>query len=141
MKDRIQAVLYWDSSAVLSALFKDTHSPEAIEWSQKPGIHLISSLVYAEVYAVLSRFKRERRLADILIDAAYEAFETGPWRKLNIHPDVKSMKALASQGWLRGADLWHLSAALTLKSQLPELLMLTFDQKLRSAAQAEGLLP
>jgi len=80
-------VIYWDSSSILSALFKDSNSKEAQEWSKKEGAHLLSALAYSEVCAVISRIKRERLLADVLIEAAFEALETGPWRHLNIWPE------------------------------------------------------
>ena len=40
---------------------------------------------------------------------------------------------------LRGADLWHLAAAMTLKRELPELWLMTFDQRLKTAAELEGI--
>jgi hypothetical protein len=39
-----------------------------------------------------------------------------------------------------GADLWHLSAAKSLQSQLPEMLLPTFNNRLRKVAQGEGLI-
>jgi len=68
MKNDTQSVVYWDASAILSALFKDSRSEEAIEWSRKKGVHLISTLAYAEVCAVITRLERERILADVLIN-------------------------------------------------------------------------
>jgi len=49
VKNDTQSVVYWDASAILSALFKDLRSEEAIEWIRKKGVHLISTLAYAEV--------------------------------------------------------------------------------------------
>ena len=140
MKNDTPSVIYWDSSAILSALFKDARSEEAIEWSRKKGVHLISTLSYAEVFAVITRLKRERILADVLVSAAFEALEQGPWRYLNILPDWEVIKALSQKRSLRGADLWHLAAAKTLQNQIPELELLTFDKRLMSAAKNEHLL-
>jgi predicted nucleic acid-binding protein len=139
MKNDIQSVIYWDSSAILSALFKDTRSEEAIEWSQKKGVHLISTLAYAEVCAVIIRLKRERILADVLVNAAFEVLEQGPWRHLNILPEWDEIKILSQKWSLRGADLWNLAAAKTLQSQIPELELLTFDKRLMSAVKKEHL--
>jgi predicted nucleic acid-binding protein len=135
MKNDTPSVIYWDSSAVLSALFKDARSEEAIQWSRKRGVHLISTLTYAEVCAVITRLKREKILADVLISAAFEALEQGPWRHLNILPEWEGIKNLSQKWSLRGADLWHLAAAKTLQNQLPELELLTFDKRLGSAAK------
>jgi len=132
-------VTYWDASAVLSALFKDKHSEEAINWSRREGVHLISSLSFAEVYAVISRIRREGLLADVLINAAYESLEEGPWRRLYLMPDWDDFKSLSQKWPLRGADLWHLATAKTLQKRLPELYLLTFDNRLMVAALGEDL--
>lgn len=139
MLNNSSVVVYWDASAVLSALFKDAHSDEAISWSRREGVHLISSLSYSEVNAVISRIGRERLLADVLINAAYEALEEGPWRQLYLIPDWDRFKSLANKWPLRGADLWHLAAAKTLQKRIPELYLLTFDNRLMVAAMGEDL--
>ncbi len=136
---KIQFVIYWDASTVLSALFKDSRSEETLKWSRKQGVHLISTLAYAEICAVISRIKRERLLADVLVDAAFEALERGPWRHLNIGAEWERVKALSLKWPLRGADLWHLATAKMLQEQIPELILFTFDKKLRIAAKGEHL--
>ncbi len=132
-------IIYWDSSSILSVLFKDSHSREAVEWSRKEGVHLMSTLAYTEVCAVISRLKRERLLTDVLFDAVYEVLEKGPWRRLNISPEWRKAKTLSRKWSLRGADLWHLATAKTLQIQIPELSVITFDKRLKKAAQAENL--
>jgi predicted nucleic acid-binding protein len=132
-------VLYWDASAVLSALFKDDHSRAAHERANRPGYHLLSSLAYAEVQAVIRRIKRERLLADVLVKAAEESLDNGPWRPWQGAPQKEAMKTLAGRYSLRGADLWHLAAAQTLKEDLPEIKLLTYDRRLWTGAQGEGL--
>jgi predicted nucleic acid-binding protein len=132
-------VIYWDASAVLSALFKDKHSEEAINWSHREGVHLISSLSSAEVYAVISRIRREGLLADALINAGYKSLEEGPWRRLYLIPDWDEFKSLSQKWPLRGADLWHLATAKTLRKRIPEFYLLTFDNRLMVAAMGEGL--
>jgi predicted nucleic acid-binding protein len=134
-----QIVVYWDASAILSTLIKDTHSKEAQEWAHKEGVHLISSVAYAEVLAVLSRIKRERMMADLLVEAALHTLESGPWRRLNSGPEWSLMATLSKKWPLRGADLWHLSAAKSVSEQLPEIKVLTFDSKLKAAAHGEGI--
>ena len=34
------ALVYWDASAILSVLFNDSHTPAALEWAEREGIHL-----------------------------------------------------------------------------------------------------
>jgi len=133
-------VVYWDSSAVLSALFKDAQSEEALVWLKKEGIHMISTLGYAEVCGVISRLKREKILPDVFADAALDTITAGPLRHLNIQPDRKKIKTLSIKWPLRGADLWHLATAKTLQEQIPELILLTLDGRMRAAAEDEGLM-
>ena len=78
-------------------------------------------------------------MTDLLMDAALEALEKGPWRHLNIWPEWKEIKDLSMKRALRGADFWHLATAKTLQRQIPELILFTFDEKLRSAAKGEHL--
>jgi predicted nucleic acid-binding protein len=132
-------VIYWDTSAIISALFKDVHSQEAWSWSRREGVHLLSSLAMAETYTVINRIDRERALPEILVSAALEAFEQGPWHSINMNPDRKHFKRLGSKWPLRGADLWHLSMTCTLRNSLPEIRLLTFDQLLLIAARGEDL--
>ena len=133
------AAVYWDASAVLSALMFDEYSDQAQEWGKKDGIHLVSTLSCAEVYAVLFRLQREKKVNDKAIQLVIEAFELGPWQKLNLQPEWYQMKLLASQWSLRGADLWHLATAARIQMDLPELVLLTFDKRLRLAAKGERL--
>ena len=133
MKEEKLSAVYWDASALLSVLFKDSHSHEAIKWSQKQGMHLVSTLAYAEVCAVIARLQKDRIIAKVIAQAAFEALEQGPWRRLNLMPAWKDIKNLSYEGSLRGADLWHLAAVKTLQQQLPELIMLTFDKRLQTA--------
>jgi predicted nucleic acid-binding protein len=134
-------VIYWDASAVLSTLFQDAHSEAATAWLNTRHVHLLSSLGQAEVLAVISRIRRDRRLASILVDAAHTALDAGPWRMVHDVPQPAMLRTL-SQAWpLRGADLWHLALAKTLQSDLPELQLLTYDERLGEASAGEGLAP
>lgn len=132
-------VLYWDSSAILSALFSDGHSKEAMAWARRPGLHLLSTLAWAEVHAVISRIERERALERILVNAARETLDRGPWRRVNASPEWELIRVLSLRSQLRGADLWHLSTAKSLQTELPEVKILSFDTRLRAAARGEGL--
>ena len=140
MNEKIQSVIYWDASAILSALFEDSRSDMALGWSQKKdSIHLISTLAYAEVCAVIARLKKERIVADVFIQAALETLEKGLWRRLSIMPEWDKIRSLSQKFVLRGADLWHLAAAKTLQEKLPELVFLSFDKRSMAAARKEHL--
>jgi len=138
MDKRVQ-VIYWDSSAVLSALFTDTHSKTAKKWSTAEGVHFISTLTFAEVTAVISRMQRERIVTDTLSQAAFEVLDNGPWRRISSLPDWNMIRSLSAKWPLRGADLWHLAAVKSLLREFPELFLLSFDNRLKSAAEGEAL--
>ena len=139
VRDDLQ-VVYWDTSGILSTLFEDSHSDEAQRWARQEGIHLMSTLAYAETCAVIARIQRDRLLADVLVKAAIEVLDEGPWRRLNAWPEWGIIQSLAARWPLRGADLWHLATAKSLHKQLPELFLLTFDTRLQDAARGEDML-
>ncbi|MFH2219586.1 MAG: type II toxin-antitoxin system VapC family toxin [Pseudomonadota bacterium] len=136
-----QVPIYWDASAILSVLFKDSHSESAIAWAERTEFHFISTLAYAEVCAVIARMKKERILSDPLVAASFETLAQGPWRYLTVVPEWEITKDLSEKWSLRGADLWHLATVKSLHKELPELILLTFDVRLQQAAQEEGFTP
>ena len=139
MIEHSQPVVYWDTPAILSVLFKDEHSEKAKNLADQEGVHLISSLGFAEACAVLARIGREGLLTDILVKAAFEVLETGPWRRILLQPAWEDLRDLCEKWPLRGADLWHLAAAKRIQKELRELCLFTFDERLKSAAKGEGL--
>jgi len=132
-------VIYWDSSAVLSALFKDRNSRRAKALAERGGLHLLSTLAYAEVNAVMARMRRENILAEVLVQSAHEILDRGPWRRISMSPEWSMTRRLGAKHPLRGADLWHLATAISLKSEFRELSLLTFDPRLKRAAELESL--
>jgi len=130
--------IYWDASAVLSVLIKDSHSETAQRWIRKTGLHLLSTLAYAEVVSVLDRMERENLLTRILVQSASQELLEGPWRLLNVCPARDQMDSLRGKYALRGADFWHLALARTLREEIPELIFMSFDRKLLDGAEKEG---
>jgi predicted nucleic acid-binding protein len=138
LSESLPGVVYWDTSAIVSALFADRHSDTAWAAARAPGTHLVSSLAWAEVHAVIARIEREQALSPVLIAAAREAIERGRWVSVSVDPSRLLMATLARAWPLRGADLWHLAAAKVLQADLPELRLLSFDARLVEAARGEG---
>lgn len=134
-----EAYLYWDAPAILAALIKEARSSAVLKWAGKEGLHLISSLAYAEVVAVIDRMERERLLTRVLAESAYQAMLEGPWRFIHFCPSRKQVDLFRGQYPLRGADLWHLALAKALESEIPGLKILTFDKKLAKAAESESI--
>ena len=132
-------VIYWDSSAVLSALFRDANTKRAKTAAEREVLHLLTTLAYAEASAVISRMRRESLLTEVLFQSAHEVLDRGPWRRISVSPGWAIIRDLANEHSLRGANLWHLAAAVSLRDEFPELSLLTFDQQLMMAAENEGL--
>ena len=128
-------VVYWGTSAVLSVLFTDTHSETAQEWQRSSGLHLISSLTHAETCAVIGRLTREGIVSVPQADQTLAVLERGIWRRINALPDWGVVRDLARETSLRGANLWHLGLSVTLRRDLPELQLLSFDARLGEAAR------
>ncbi len=139
MTDEPALVTYWDTSAILSVLFRDVHSDRAFRIAARAGIHLMSSLAWTEAHAVIGRIEREARISNAGARDARSQLSGGVWRRIYIEPDWGRAEQLAQAWPLRGADLWHLSAALELREALPELTFISYDSRLREAALGEGL--
>ncbi|MGE5839539.1 MAG: type II toxin-antitoxin system VapC family toxin [Deltaproteobacteria bacterium] len=138
MNESVQ-VVYWDASAILSALVEDNHTNLAQNWLKKRGAHVVSTLSCAEVLAVFERLRRSGMVSGKAVDRCLEGLERGPWHRLDLQPDWKDIRSLASKWSLRGADLWHLSTAVALRRETGPLTLLTFDKRLGQAAKEAGL--
>ncbi len=138
MTDKM-AVIYWDSSALLSYLFKDEHSEQVAAKARQKGIHLLTALAAAEAYTEINRIRREELLPEIIIAYLCEMMEKGPWSRLNIVPDSSALRELALKWPLKGPGLWHLAAAKTLHREFPELMILTIDREMAQASRGEKI--
>ena len=120
-------------------LIADAHSARATTAARSNDAHLLSTLALAETLAVVARLEREGELPAPLADAARDVVLNGPWRRLSLQPDWKSIDTLAAKWPLRGAELWHLATADTLRRELPDLKVITFDTRLGVASQGIGI--
>ena len=134
--DEANVVVYWDASAVLSLLFDDIHTENALSWWKRSRtVHLLSSLAFVETVAVIGRLGRTGFLDAPLAEKAYANLPPGAGGKQVF--SRPSLPAYARRWPVRGADLWHLACACTPRRQLPELRLLTFDNRLHEAAVGE----
>lgn len=133
------AIIYWDSSALLSYLFRDSHSEQVAAKARQKGIHLLTALAVAEAYTKISHLQREGLLPEQTIAYLYEMLEDGPWSRLNIVPDSSSLRELSVKWPLKSSGLWHLAAAKTLHREFPELMLLTIDRDLARASKGESI--
>lgn len=136
----LNQAIYWDSSAVISCLFTDSHSDISMGFLKQEAYHLVSSLTIAETCAVINRLGREKYLSQDQINNAVDYIMHGPWRILNLVPEADDLRILSGKWKLRGADLWHLALAARIKRDLPELVLLTFDKALKQAGEGEELI-
>lgn len=136
-------VVYWDASALVSLMVGDIHSPDARARARagEEGTHLISSLAEAECHAVLARMCREGLLTVDTARAAAGILDERHWTRLIALPRLSYFFDLVSRWPLKGADLWHLALAKTLREKMPTIFVLTYDDQLRKAAKGEGLAP
>ena len=135
----LKRLTYWDASAVIEALIPAQRSEMAAAEAKSDGINLVSSLAWAEVHSVIARLQRQRSITAVLANDARNELQTRRWHWTNVVPVRIMVLELASRWQLRGADLWHLAAAKTLRRDRPELTLFTFDHRLRMAAEGEGL--
>ena len=131
--------LYWDSSAVVAALLSETHTRASRAHLRAAGAHLLSTLTYAEVLAALSRRLRQGRVSPAVHREMRARLSGEPWLRVDVQPSWSMLEDVAKEHALRGADCWHLATAMTLRQNIPELRLLTYDERLRSAAAATGL--
>jgi predicted nucleic acid-binding protein len=132
-------VIYWDSSALLSFLFKNGYSEKILEMARHKGVHLLTTLAIAEAYTIISHIQRHELLSEVLVESLFDMLEKGFWSRLNVVPDSKALKELACKWPLEGSGLWHLATAKTLQREFPELMLLTVDKKLARASKGERI--
>jgi predicted nucleic acid-binding protein len=132
-------LVYWDASAILSVLTPDDHTEQAVATVEMEAIHVVSSLADAEVAAVLGRSVRRQLLDRATANQALDRLERPPWRRSTVTPRPEVVRAMSRRHALRGADLWHVAAAITLSLDVGEVIVASFDTELTAAASAEGI--
>ena len=133
-------VIYWDASAILSLVLRNVHTEKARSWYRKNALHLISTLGVAEVCAVLSDGERRGILTREQAAEARGIVFAEPFQRLLHNPHWDDIRNLAELHNLRGADLWHLALARSLKMKyFPEICVLTYDARLKAAAAHSDL--
>ena len=118
-------------------LLRDARSDAALARIRRPDVHILSTLAWVEVHAVLARHLREGT-PDSVVSRAASTLERAGWRHLRTGPSRAHVSALAQRWSLRGADLWHLATARTLGDEV-RISVLTFDRALDEAAKGEGM--
>lgn len=122
------SVAYVDTSALVAIALAEPTGPAVTSQLGKFTTRLASNLLEAELRAALAREQlgfEPRLVADIR------------W-VLPDRPLTHELATVLQAGYLRGADLWHVAAALYVARQLGQIAFVTLDERQRSVAAALG---
>ena len=120
---------YVDTSCLVAVAFDEPDTRGMIHHLGECDRLFASNLLEAEFRSALHR-EGVHEGADSLLRALSWLY---PDRSLR--PEI--VRVLRN-GYLRGADLWHLACALYLKTRVKDLLFLTLDQRQHDAAMKLG---
>jgi predicted nucleic acid-binding protein len=136
-------IVYLDTSALVKLYVDELNSDAVRQYVEQAELIATCPLTYVEARATIARKVREgeftRRVQERLVTAL-----DGDWEQYLI-VDVSAALCrfagdLAETHPLRGGDAIQLASALTTDSEAQgEVLFLCFDERLRTAAEAEGL--
>ena len=133
---------YLDTSALIKRFVPEKGSP-LVRALVRTDMIATAKIAYAEVYATLTRKKREGGLSEAHYGLVCREFELD-WQSL-IRVDLRDetlvlARDLIQRHPLRGFDAVHLASALDLRTEIREdITFVTADDRLLRAAQAEGL--
>lgn len=135
---------YLDTSALIKRFVAERGSSLVRTIVARPGSVATAKIAYAEVYAALTRKRREGHLLHGQYALACRQFE-GDWRayiRVDMRDEILLLaRDLIQRHPLRGFDAIHLASALILKSALGEAITFAAaDERLLQAAAAERLL-
>ncbi len=119
---------YVDSSTIVSIAFNEEGSSRTRQRLGDFNFLVSSNLLEAEVRAA---FARENRTFNPSILVGIE------WHYPD-RPLTQEIDTALTAGYLRGADLWHVAAALYIHPEPSEITFLTPDNRQRAVAAALG---
>lgn len=133
---------FWDSSALVPLLVRQSGSPEADRWLAEDPEVVTWTLTPVEVTSALRRLTREGELPERTAREA-EDFAAALVERSHVVTDVERVKGVAQRllrvHALRAADALQLAAALVWADGVPNGLVLhTYDRRLAAAAEREG---
>ena len=136
---------YLDTSALIKRFVAEKGTPLVRNVVAEPESVATAKIAYAEVYAGLTRRKRERSLSEVQYHLACRQFERD-WRayvRVDLLDEVLFLaRDLIQRHPLRGFDAIHLASALRLQNSLgEEITFAAADERLLRASEAEGLRP
>lgn len=122
---------YVDTSVLAAILFREPGAEEIHERLRDFDTLFSSNLLEAELRAAGAR----EDIPTAKITASLESMEwVFPNRSLQ-----QELERTLAVGYVRGADLWHLSCALYVSHALAPVTFVTLDRRQRDVAEAVGL--
>jgi predicted nucleic acid-binding protein len=131
---------YFDASALAKLVLAEPGWHEARSLWDSSEIVASSWIALPEVRSALERARRGGRIGRKRLQRAIAEFEDGWARMVAVVVDLTvgtRAAALTSKHALRGQDAIHLASALRLDDD--ELVLATWDRRLKEAALAEGV--
>lgn len=134
-------ILYLDTSSLVKLYVQEAHSGMVREWVKEAEIVATCRVAYPEAMSAMNRRFRSGDLSEKEYELLVKKFYT-EWNHVAVI-DFDEIDAgnLVKKYGLRGFDAIHLSSAKMLKSFHGNihLSFSSFDEKLNTAASAEGL--
>lgn len=137
-------ILYVDTSAVVKALLFEVGSTDVEKWYARADEVASSVITYAEACAALSHSARMHGDDTAALTASVAALEA-QWDEFFVLPvPEREAGQTALRHGLRGMDAVQLATAIQLRAQVSahasgvEVVVASYDRRLREAAQREG---
>ena len=136
-------ILYLDTSALVKRYFHEPYSEDVLSRWQEAEEIATSSVAYAESLASFYRKKRETELEDALLEQIVRNLRSD-WHsfiRIQVNEELNEYidKAIEAHP-IRGFDAIHLASAMIMHENFQNrLLFACFDQRLKQAAQTEGI--
>ncbi len=120
---------YVDSSCLVAIALVAADHQRVSSWLYGFDHLYASNLLEAELRSAMAR-EGVGSAAAILLSSIIWVYPERP-----LTPEYE---LILTQGYLRGADLWHLACALYLKEELEEVSFLSLDEKQTAVARSMG---
>jgi hypothetical protein len=127
-------IAYWDTSALLALVFKEIHTPAALQANATATANYAWRWLEVEARAgLLRRRATESAWAELQVH-----LHSITWLDLPV-ADHPALLALNQRHRLRAADAGHLHCFQRAAHVLPDLVLVSFDAELTAAARSEKL--
>jgi len=133
-------ILYLDTSSLVKLYVMEENSDLVKKWVSEAEIVATCRVAYPETMSAISRRFKQGDFTEQQYRSLIAKFSSEWERFASVDFDELNAGHLVNRYGLRGFDAVHLSAAIMLKVNYKDILLsfYSFDEKLNSAATAEG---